>query len=185
MNYWTDQWDLHEDLCPCDVHFNRWAATQKLRDKTIYHFGTGAHHIIGIEQAARNNKVLAITASKEEYEAYLTLVTQNSAVARNYIVYFGDIYLTSPHLLPEFDVVTLFHLCEFLFPNTVSKEYGGHTDAQVLDLFTDKTHQGGHILFYTGSIAFDKARPIIASWENRKPVKCVGEFMTLLVYRKR
>ena len=46
----------------------------------------------------------------------------------------------------------MFHLCEFFFPNTASAEYGGLTDRQVLDLFTDKTRKGGHILFYMRSM---------------------------------
>jgi hypothetical protein len=128
--------------------------------------------------------VFAITASIEEYEAYLRLVTDKSAVSKNYLAYFGDIYLTNPKLLPEFDVVTLFHLCEFFFPNTASKEYGGMTDRAVLDLLTDKTRPDGHILFYTRSIAFEKAKAVIAEWEKAKPVERVGEFKTLLVYRK-
>jgi hypothetical protein len=185
MNYWTDKWDLHEDVCPCDVHFNDWVAKEKLKNKTIFHFGTGTHHVVGIKQSARKNRVMAITASKEEYEAYVKLVTDNSSVAKNYLAYFGDIYLTDPLLLPEFDVVTMFHLCEFFFPNTASKEYGGLTDRKVLDLFTDKTKKGGHILFYTRSIAFQKAKAVIAKWEKAKPVKKVGEFKTLLVYKKR
>ena len=53
-------------------------------------------------------------------QAYVDLVTGNSAVARHYVCYFGDIYLTNPDLLPELDVVTMFHLCEFFFPNTAS-----------------------------------------------------------------
>jgi hypothetical protein len=185
MNYWTAKWDLDEAICPCDVHFNDWVAKEKLKNKLIYHFGTGTHHVIGIKQAARKNRVFAITASKEEYEAYVNLVTENSAVAKNYLAYFGDIYLTNPNLLPDFDVVTMFHLCEFFFPNTASKEYGGLTDAKVLDLFTDKTLKGGYILFYKGSISFDKAALVIAKWEKKKPVKRVGEFKTLLVYRKK
>lgn len=185
MNYWTDKWDLNEIVCPCDVHFNDWVAKQKLKNKTIYHFGTGTHHVVGIKQAQRKNRTYAITASKEEYEAYIELVTANSGVARNYLAYFGDIYLTNPDLLPKLDVVTMFHLCEFFFPNTASKEYGGMTDAKLLDLFTDKLSGGGHILFYTRSIAFDKAKPIIAKWEKKAPVKRVGEFKTLLVFRKK
>jgi hypothetical protein len=185
MNYWTDKWDLDEAVCPCDVHFNEWVAKQTLKNKTIYHFGTGTHHVVGIKQATRNNRVVAITASKEEYESYVKLVTENSGVAKNYLAYFGDIYLTNPALLPEFDVVTLFHLCEFFFPNTASTEYGGLTDAKLLDLFTAKTRKGGHILFYTLSMGIDKARPIIAKWEKKTPVKRVGEFKTLLVYRKK
>jgi hypothetical protein len=185
MNYWTDKWDLHEDVCPCDVHFNDWVAKEKLKNKTIYHFGTGTHHVVGIKQAERKNRVLAITASKEEYESYITLVTENSGVAKNYVAYFGDIYLTNASLLPDFDVVTMFHLCEFFFPNTASKEYGGMTDRKVLDLFTDKTRKGGHILFYTRSMGAEKTKAILPKWEKEKPVKRVGEFKTLLVYKKK
>jgi hypothetical protein len=184
MNYWTDKWPLLVDVCPCDVHFNDWVAKQKLKNKTIYHFGSGTHHVVGVKQAAAKNRTLCITASKEEYEAYVDLVTNNSSVAKNYVCYFGDIYLTNPLLLPDFDVVTMFHLCEFFFPNTASKEYGGLTDAKVLDLFTKKTKKGGYILFYTGSIKFDAAKPIIAKWEKKAGVKKVGMFKTLLVYKK-
>jgi hypothetical protein len=185
MNYWTDKWDLHEDVCPCDVHFNDWVVKEKLKNKSIYHFGSGTHHVVGIKQAARNNRTLCITASKEEYQAYIELVTTNSGVAKNYVCYFGDIYLTNPLLLPEFDVVTMFHICEFFFPNTASKEYGGLTDAKVLDLFTAKLKKGGHMLFYTRSMGWDKTKAILPKWEKKQPVKKVGEFKTLLVYRKK
>ena len=84
-------------------------------------------------------------------------------MAKNYVAYFGDIYLTNPKLLPDFDVVTMVHLCEFFFPNTASEEYGGVDDRGVLDLFTAKTKPGGHILFYTKSIGFEKAKPIVAT----------------------
>ena len=77
------------------------------------------------------------------------------------------------------------HLCEFFFPNTASAEYGGLDDRGVLDLFTAKTKPGGHILFYTRSIGFEKAKPIVAAWEKEAPVEYVGEFKTLAVYRKR
>lgn len=186
MNYWTDKWDLHEDICPCDVHVNDWIADQGLGNKLIYHFGTGTHHVIGVEQARnkKNNKVFAITASIEEYQSYIKLVSENSDVAKSYLAYFGDIYLTDPELLPEFDIVTMLHLCEFFFPNTASAEYGGLTDRTLLDIFTDKTRKGGYILFYTRSIGFDKAKPVIAAWEKEKPVTRVGEFKTLLIYRK-
>jgi hypothetical protein len=187
MNYWPDHWPLIEDVCPCDVHFNDWVADQKLKNKSIYHFGTGTHHVIGMDQATNGsgNVVFAITASIEEYEAYVKLVTEKAQIAKNYLAYFGDIYLTNPRLLPEFDVVTMFHLCEFFYPNTDSAEYGGLTDRKVLDLFTDKTAKGGHILFYTKSIKFGDAKPVIAAWEKEKGVEKVGEFKTLLVYRKK
>src|SRR5262245_54761748 len=117
MNYWAEKWDLHVNMCPCDVHVNEWVEANKLAGKTIYHFGTGTHHIVGQRQAELGNSVLAITASKEEYEAYVDLVTRNARLAKSYIAYFGDIYLTNPSLLPDFDVVTMVHLCEFSHPN--------------------------------------------------------------------
>ncbi|MGE0564934.1 MAG: hypothetical protein AB7O50_10510 [Pseudolabrys sp.] len=186
MNYWTDKWDLHVDICPCDVHFNDWIETENICDKVIYHFGTGTHHVIGAAQAenGRGNTVFSITASIGEYEAYIKLVAEKSGISKHYLAYFGDIYLSNPVLLPEFDIVTMFHLCEFLFPNTTSDEYGGLDDLGVLNLFTDRTRKGGHILFYTKSMAFEKARPVIYAWEKEKRVERVGEFKTLLIYRK-
>jgi hypothetical protein len=76
------------------------------------------------------------------------------------------------------------HLCEFFYPNTASAEYGGIDDRGVLDLFTAKTKPGGYILFYTKSIGFEKARPIVAAWEKQARVTRVGAFKTLAVYRK-
>lgn len=186
MNYWTDKWDLHVDICPCDVHVNEWIASEKLTNKLVYHFGTGTHHVVGKEQATNGsgNAVFGITASIEEYEAYVKLVSEQSKVAKNYVAYFGDIYLTNPKLLPDFDVVTMVHLCEFFFPNTASAEYGGYDDAQLLDLFTDKTKPGGHILFYTRSIAWQKAQPIVEKWQKAKGVTRLKDFETLAVFRK-
>jgi SAM-dependent methyltransferase len=184
MNYWGEKWDLHVDVCPCDVHFNEWIEANKLTGKTIYHFGTGTHHVIGRRQAELGNTVFAITASKEEHDAYVALVIENARVARSYVTYFGDIYLSNPHLLPDFDVVTLFHLCEFSQPNTASASYGGITDRALADLFTAKLKPGGYLLFYKGSKDFEKARPIIAAWEKAQPVARLDDFKTLLVHRK-
>ena len=187
MNYWTDKWDLDVDICPCDVHFNDWVKHQKLENKLIYHFGTGTHHIVGVKQATNGsgNAVFAITASKEEYESYIDLATSKAKISKSYLAYFGDIYLSNPLLLPEFDAVTMFHLCEFFFPNTASKAYGGMNDAKLLDLFTTKTKPGGYILFYTRSIGYQRAAPIIEKWAKKGKVSRVGEFKTLLVYRKK
>ena len=187
MNYWGEQWGLHPDVCPCDVHFNEWVEANGITNKVIYHFGTGTHHVIGRRQAelGAGNEVFAITASKEEYDAYVSLVIENARVAKSYLVYFGDIYLTNPRLLPDFDVVTMFHLCEFSSPNTTSAEYGGLSDRALLDLFTEKTRTGGHILFYQGSKDFDQAQPVIAAWEKQRPVERLADFKSLLVYRKK
>ena len=187
MNFWDAKWDLDMPRCPCDAHFNDWVKQNKLKNKLIYHFGTGNHHVVGLKQAAdkANNIVFAITASKEEYASYIELAINRPKVSKNYLAYFGDIYLSNARLLPDFDVVTMFHLCEFFFPNTASAEYGGFTDRQMLDLYTDKTRSGGYILFYMGSMGWDKTRDMLPAWEKDKGVQRVGEFKRLLVYRKK
>ena len=181
MNIWDDKWDLDVEVCPCDVHFNDWIEAQKLTGKTIYHFGTGTHHVIGIRQAGNGsgNTVFAITASKGEYDSYIELVTEKPRVAKSYLAYFGDIYLTEPALLPDFDVVTMFHLCEF--SNYDSKAYGGLTDRALLDLMTGKLRPGGYMLFYPNSMAFDQAEGVIADWAKAGAVERIGEYKTLLV----
>ena len=184
MNYWGEKWDLHVHVCPCDVHFNDWVEARNIAGKSIYHFGTGTHHVVGRRQAELGNPVFAITASKEEHDAYVSLVTENARIAKTYLCYFGDIYLTNPRLLPTFDVVTMFHLCEFSLPSTSSEEYGGLTDRALLDLFTAKTNASGHILFYKCSKDIDKAEPVIAAWAKEQPVEQVEEFKSLIVYRK-
>jgi len=187
MNIWDGEWDLDVEVCPCDVHFNDWIEAQKLTGKTIYHFGTGTHHVVGIRQAENGsgNKVFAITASKGEYDSYIALVSEQPHVAKSYLAYFGDIYLTEPALLPDFDVVTMVHLCEFSQPNTGSADYGGRTDRTLLDLMTGKLRSGGYMLFYLNSMGFEDAEGVIADWAKASAVERIGEYKTLLVYRKR
>jgi hypothetical protein len=40
------------------------------------------------------------------------------------------------------------------------------------------------VLFYTKSMAFDRAEQVIADWARASAVERVGQFETLLVYRK-
>ena len=190
LQFWDDSWDLREKDCPCDVHFVEWLDRETITDAAVYHFGTGNHHYVGIECAkeSRRNAVLAITAAPQEYEAYVKLAIARPEVLRRYNAVFGDIYLLNDKLLPAFDVVTLFHLCEFR--NEKTDSYGGLTDLAVTNLLTDRTRPGGHILFFTGSFAFDwdgpmSAKRVIAQWETERPVERVGTYKTLLVYRKK
>ena len=184
LNYYTDGWPLIVDMCPCDVHFTEFLAERKIENASIFHFGTGTHHHVGITCAENgsNNAVMGITASIEEAEAYTKLAIEKPNVSRSYKAFFGDIYLLNKRLLPEFDVVALFHLCEFWGPESAA--YHAMTDRQMLDLLTEKTRPGGRILFYTKSMAFDRAGPLIAEWAKERAVEREGEFKTLLVYRK-
>jgi hypothetical protein len=184
LHFWDAIWDLRVKECPCDVHFCDWLEKNDIKNASIFHFGTGSHHIVGIRTAENgsNNCVLAITASPGEYDAFVKLAIDRPEVEKTYKSFFGDIYQLEPRLLPEFDVVTLFHLCEFR--NERNDEYGALTDLQVLEMLTDKTRPGGYVIFYTKSFAFDTAEKVIAQWEESRKVEKIGLAETLLVYRK-
>ena len=124
-----------------------------------------------------------ITAAPQEYETFITLAIERPDVEKTYKTFFGDIYQLDARLLPDFDVVTLFHLCEFRTDK--NDLYGALTDRQVLDMLTAKTRKGGYILFYTKSFAFDSADKIVKVWEKEAAVEKVGLYETLLVYRKK
>lgn len=184
MNVWKKYWGLRTQECPCDVHFVDWLEAMKLTGIRIYHFGTGGHHVVG-EQCARpslNNTVFGITASPKEYKSYVDLVTRRPEISKNYLAYFGDIYTSNTKLLPVFDVVTLFHLCEFR--TEANSRYGAKTDEEILDLFARHTAPGGHVLFYKGSSAYSRARSVIQAWAEKADFTEVGEFKTLRIFRK-
>ena len=184
LHIWDSHWDLWVAECPCDVHFIGWLDASGTSGKTIYHFGTGAHHVVGLEATTpeRGHAVLGITASPAEYEAFVKLATARPDVLRNYNVTFGDIYLLNARLLPDLDVATLFHLCEFRGPE--NDAYGAMTDLELTMLLTDRLRAGGHVLFYSGSFAFDAAQRVIAAWERQRDVVRVGTHESLVVYRK-
>jgi hypothetical protein len=189
LYYWDASWDLRVAECPCDVHFVEWLDENHITDAVIYHFGTGAHHYVGNACASpqRRNVVLGITAAPEEFKTFIDLAIERPDVLRFYNATFGDIYLLNPKLLPVFDVVTLFHLCEFRGER--NDAYGALTDLEVTNLLTDRTQPGGHILFFPGSYAFDRAdhsaKDVIAEWERTRDVERLGSYKSLLVYRKR
>ncbi|OJY06020.1 MAG: hypothetical protein BGP04_09065 [Rhizobiales bacterium 62-17] len=185
MHIWDAYWDLRVDECPCDVQFCDWLEKEKITNAAIFHFGTGGHHIVGIRTAENgsNNAVMGITASPQEYETFVQLAIERPDVEKTYKTFFGDIYQLDARLLPQFEVVTLFHLCEFRTEK--NDAYGALTDRQVLDMFTQKTKSGGYLLFYSGSFAYDAALRIVADWEKESPVEKVGMYETLLVYRKK
>jgi len=189
LNIWDDHWDFRPEDCPCDVDFVAWLDAESVRDAAIFHFGTGGHHHVGIECARpeRRNNVLAITAAPREHEGFVRLVTERPAVLRFYNALFGDIYLLNERLLPRFDVVTLFHLCEFR--SAANDAYGALSDGEVVRILGRRLRPGGHMLFFPGSYAWrranDSAADVVAEWERAGGVEQVGRFKSLLVYRKR
>lgn len=188
LNIWDDHWDFRPEDCPCDVDFLAWLDEETIRDAAIFHFGSGGHHHVGLEcaRAERRNHVLAITAAPQEHDSFVQLARQRPELLRSYNLLFGDIYLLNERLLPAFDVVTLFHLCEFR--GEANDAYGAMTDLEVTRLLTRRLRPGGHILFFPGSFAWVRewggATSVVAAWEREGGVERVGRFRSLLVYRK-
>jgi hypothetical protein len=181
---YDDVWDLDLAVCPCDQHLLDWIAARDLRGARIFHFGTGNHHLVGIRTAedGRGNAVLGITASPREHESYVKLVIERPEIGRNYKVLFGDIYQLEPRLLPEFDVVTLFHLGEFWSEKNAA--YGAMTDRELALSMLEKLVPGGWLLFYTGSFAYDKAAAIADRLEAEGRLVPAGTFATLRLAKK-
>lgn len=177
-------WDLDQQVCPCDVHFAEYLQNMGVSGKRIFHFGTGNHHTVGRQNQIfpEPNEILAITASAPEHQIYVQLVLQNPALMKFYKVLFGDIYTLTAGLLPEFDVVTLFHLCEFYLPENAALLH--QNDTSLLQLFLDQLHPEGRILFYPGSLNWHQAEPIVHAFEAAGKLQKSGEFKSLLIYSK-
>eukprot|EP01036_Dinobryon_divergens_P056515 gene56515-75465_t len=106
MHYWNASWDLNLDLCPCDLHFMEWVKAEKIKGKVIYHFGTGTHHLVGVENLKNGepNFFVGVTASPGETEAFTRMAIEEPRLSAHYTMHFGDIYLFNGKLLPKFDI---------------------------------------------------------------------------------
>jgi hypothetical protein len=183
LNYWNETWSLDEKQCPCDLHFVEYLKQKRAKDAAIFHFGTGNHHIVGLELAAANCAVLGITASPQEYDDYVELLIQNPRLGHTYKAYFGDIYQLDARLLPAFDYVSLFHVGEFR--TDANDSYGALTDLDMTLLLADKLGPGGEVLFYSGSFAYDKAEVVARELVKLRPFEPAPDYKSLRIFRKR
>lgn len=184
LHFWDEHWDLRIAECPCDVHFLEFLAERKVENSAIYHFGSGGHHVVGLEcaRAAKGNVVMSITASPREYDSYVKLIIEKPEVARDYLCYFGDIYLYNPRLHPQFDIVTNFHMCEFR--SEKNDAYGALTDWEVLKALAASTKVGGLVLFYEGSFAYPNAKPLAERAVREGFLEAAGQYKTLPMFRR-
>ncbi len=182
LNYWNQTWSLDEAQCPCDLHLVQYLEEKGVKDASIFHFGTGNHHIVGLEAAKANNAVLGITASPQEYDDYVELLIKNPRLGHTYKAYFGDIYQLDPRLLPAFDYAALFHVGEFRTPDNDS--YGALTDLEMTLIMADKLRPGGEVMFYTGSFAYDKAEGVAQELMKLRPFAPAPDYKTLKIFKK-
>ena len=61
-------WALRLDICPCDADFCDYLIKRGFARRSIFHFGTGGHHVVGLRNrdSGLENEILAITASPLE-----------------------------------------------------------------------------------------------------------------------
>jgi hypothetical protein len=173
-----------DPICPCDAQFVEYFLQQGFRDKVVFHFGSGLHHLVGttLARAEGNNRVLAITAGKAEYLSYIERVLEDPALGQRYALIFGDIYTLDKRLLPHLDLVTLFHLCE-----TSAADRDPHDfllAVGVVETFLDRLGPDGLLLLYGGSTGIEPTRSIVALLERMGRLARAGEHASLLIYRK-
>lgn len=185
LNYYEVSWYLDEAMCPCDVHFLEYLAAEKHAGRAIFHFGTGEHHVVGIKchEAGTNNAVLGITASPGEHEHYERLIIERPEIGRTYKVLFGDIYQLDARLLPELDIVSLFHVGEFRTEKNDS--YGALTDEEMVRLLVGRLKGPRLVIFYAGSYAFDVAERIAAKLVGEGVLEPAGSYKTLRMFRRK
>jgi hypothetical protein len=175
-------WELQPDRCPCDLELVEYLQNNNIQDQNIFHFGTGSHHILGLENQkfSQPNEIIGITASAPEHQEYLRLSLKDRLLLKYYKVIFADIYTLTDRSLPMLDVIALFHLGEFYIAEEAP--FLHHNDESLLEMFLGKLNPGGKILFYTKSIGWGYAEPIIASFVKQGKMQKIEEYKSLLVY---
>lgn len=155
-------WPLWPRMCSCDLHLCDFLQERGIRSKSIFHLGTGGHHIVGLRNRmdGMGNVILGVTVSPDEIKRYVRLVVRDPVLGQNYKVLFGDVHDLQAASLPNFDLVTLFHLCEF---DSAKGSVHLLSDEGVLDLLTSKLNPGGVLALYRESIGYRRLRPMIAA----------------------
>jgi tetratricopeptide (TPR) repeat protein len=175
MVYYAKNYDNAGD-CPADRDIGTYLDLHEAGDGglTIFHFGTGAHHHLGLANHRREhpNRVIGVTASPGEYERYMQLCVQDGSLGSDYLVYFGDIYNLRPEYLPALDIASMPHIGEYYDASQVKEpgvHQGGSTDRSyaplndrsLVDLIVDKLVVGGRLLIYVRSHGADATRTIL------------------------
>ncbi len=184
LEIWDEDWQLDEEVCPCDVHFDQWLEKHGIKGKSIFHFGTGGHHLLGLANMKKGapNTIFGITAAPKEFDHFVKLAIEHPRLSHDYQVYFGDIYLLNPKLLPRIDIATVFHLCEFR--SEKQDEYGGLTDEQVMETLLDMIPADGRALLYNKSRDWWRAEPLARELVAKGRMRHVETFKTLEVYAR-
>jgi hypothetical protein len=180
MAYYGKMYDNAGD-CPADRDVANYLDLHEPRNGglTVFHFGTGAHHHIGIANHQREhpNRVIGITASPGEYEKYMQLCIQDGSLGSDYLVYFGDIYNLRPEFLPPLHVASMPHVGEYYDASQVKeagvvrstdRSYAPLNDRSLVEMIVDKLVLGGRLLIYVRSHGAEATRVILDELVSRQ-----------------
>jgi hypothetical protein len=183
LRYVSHSWPLRPDVCPCDLHLCDYLDERAIRGRTVFHFGTGGHHVVGARNHTEDwrNEIIGLTLAPSEHDRYVSKVIREPAFGRHYKVLFGDIYSLSASTLPAFDLVSLFHLCEFGDPASGGRR---QDDQGVVRMFCSLLRPGGVLLLYRDSFGFAQAKPLVAKIVADGLLSLAEEYKSLSIYRQ-
>ena len=72
--------------CPCDAWFVEYMTSRGIRNKSIFHLGTGLHHAVGLGNHLNrlDNHLLGITTNVREHAQYLKHIAEHRGLEKNY-----------------------------------------------------------------------------------------------------
>jgi hypothetical protein len=183
LRYIAHSWPLRPDVCPCDVHFCEYLDERTIRGRVVFHFGTGGHHFVGARNHTEGwrNEILGLTLAPSEHASYMRRVIREPAFGRHYKVLFGDIYSLNVAALPSFDLVSLFHLCEFGDPTSAGRR---HDDEGVLRMFCSSLNAGGQLALYRGSFGFARTQPLVTKAVTDGLLSFVEDYKSMAIYQR-
>lgn len=175
-------WPLWARMCPCDLHFCDFLQERNIRSRSIFHLGTGGHHLVGLRNHVDElgNVILGVTVSPDEIKRYVKLVVRDPTLGQSYKVLFADVHDLNAASLPDFDLVTLFHLCEFGGPRGSDHLL---SDEGVLSLFTSKLRPGGLLAVYGQSLGYPRLRPILVAAMAAGTLEHLEDYKSLQILR--
>jgi hypothetical protein len=182
MQFVHYSWPLRADLCPCDVDFSDYLQERDIRDRAIFHFGTGGHHLVGLRNQADGlqNDILGLTVSPKEHAGYVRKVIRDPGLALHYKVLFADIFSLSAGSIPCFNIVTLFHLGEFSDASGSGRRLNLE---QLLRMFRSRLLPGGCMLFYPRSYGYRRLTPLLESAVQDGLLTLLETYKSLEIYR--
>lgn len=166
----VDGWPWLPDKCPPDQYFIEYMRQSNMNPVNILHMGTGLHHRVGIECCKMGHRVIGLTVSREEIVSRAF-----RADSQNYQVFYANLNELDFNLLPELDIVTLFHFGE------MASEFG-MADEKVLGALISKMYKGGLMVFYNRSAGWGNSQAAIQAAIAKGQITHRETFQELEVY---